>query len=73
MKKPTPNPKKGFPQYYRGKMYFHDVDWATIIEWAKKKHKSPQHIVIDALKRGIRRAKKKEGVVPTSLSRSRRP
>jgi len=47
----------GMTTYRNGKLYFDADAWAIVTEYAKKKHKTPQQVVIAALKRSIKREK----------------
>lgn len=65
--------RPGIVIVYRGRLVFHEDDWKMVLEHAKKKHLSPQRIVVDGLKRGFKRAKKESRMEPSPIPRSSRP
>lgn len=49
--------KIGHATYRRGKLYFDEIGWALVKSVAKRMKKSPQHLVIAALKRWAKKDK----------------
>jgi hypothetical protein len=45
----------GYAAYKRGKLYFNKNGWAILKGVAKKTHKSPTYLVIQAIRRYIKR------------------